>query len=319
MATYNGEKFLRKQLDSIYAQTYKNIEVVVTDDGSRDATVEILEQYSKSHGLKYFTNNINLGFVKNFEKVMSLCNGDYIALSDQDDIWIPTKIETLVQEIDGHSLICSDAMLMNGSDKVIVKSFKDYSGRVVPFENTFQYLVFGNFVTGCTVMLDSKLLAKSLPIPSEFPFHDWWLALIATQMNGIKYLPEQLVLYRQHGENVSGAGKKISLTSFFSTVIAKQEEISMQYTLKHKRINFLLESRIYGNTEEKQFLEDALDFANLFMGQRGSFSAVFFTLRYSQSIPQVEKKWIQFLKTGFLFYKYILIESKYYIKKMWKV
>ena len=91
IATYNGEKYLEEQLDSIYAQTYKNIEVIVTDDCSSDKTVEILKKYYKSHGLKYVINETNLGFVKNFEKAISLCRGDYIALSDQDDIWLSTQ------------------------------------------------------------------------------------------------------------------------------------------------------------------------------------------------------------------------------------
>ena len=92
MATYNGEKYLKEQLDSIYAQTYKDIEVIVCDDCSSDKTVEILDEYKEKYGLKYYINEKNLGFKKNFEKAISLCSGDFIALADQDDIWIENKI-----------------------------------------------------------------------------------------------------------------------------------------------------------------------------------------------------------------------------------
>ncbi len=108
MATYNGEKYLKDQLDSIYNQTYKNIEVIVTDDCSIDKIVEILEQYARFHGLKYTVNEENLGFVK----VISLCGGEYIALADQDDIWEKNKIEILVNEIGSNLLIHSDWVIL---------------------------------------------------------------------------------------------------------------------------------------------------------------------------------------------------------------
>ncbi len=163
MATYNGEKFLQKQLDSIYGQTYKNIEVIVTDDCSTDKTVEILQEYKKNYGLKYHINDHNLGFIKNFEKAITLSNGNYVALADQDDIWLPEKIETLVEKIKGYSLVCSDASLINGNDEIMITSFNEYSGRSIPKDKVFQYLVFGNYVTGCTAMIDKELFSNALP------------------------------------------------------------------------------------------------------------------------------------------------------------
>ena len=112
MATYNGEPFLREQLDSIYNQTYKNIQVLVTDDCSDDKTVHILEEYKIRYGLQYYVNDKTLGAVRNFERALSFCKGEYIALSDQDDIWFREKIDNLVNEIGDCSLIFSDAKLM---------------------------------------------------------------------------------------------------------------------------------------------------------------------------------------------------------------
>jgi glycosyltransferase involved in cell wall biosynthesis len=315
LATFNGEKYLRKQLDSIYSQTYKNIEVIVTDDCSVDQTINILKEYKNTYGLIYFINEQNLGFVKNFEKAISLCSGDYIALSDQDDIWLPEKIEILIREIKSYSLICTDAKLIDSTDNVVVSSFNEFSGRVQPKVNKFEYLVFGNFVTGCTAMMERELISRALPIPDEFLFHDYWLGIMATQENGIRYLSDKLVLYRQHDKNVSGAGIKISLLSFFSSVITKQKIIKNEYSLKNKRINFLLSKHIYSNMKEKQFLEDALDFTNLFIGKKSRIKSVFFALKNSKKIPQINSFWIRYIKVIYLFNKFLLAHIKSYYKK----
>ena len=205
MTTYNGEKYLKKQLDSLCNQTYPNIEVVVCDDRSKDNTESILKSYQKRLKLQYFVNEQNLGVVKNFEKALSLCHGAYIALCDQDDIWLPNKIETLVRNIGTYSLIFSDAALIDINDKIIEPSFRKFQKLVIWTERPLLPLFFGNFVTGCTAMLTKELVDKALPIPGGERFHDWWLATVATKLHGIKALDNKLVLYRQHGTNDIGA------------------------------------------------------------------------------------------------------------------
>lgn len=200
MATYNGEKYLKEQLDSIYAQTYKNIEVIVTDDCSTDNTVEILEKYSKSHGLRYYVNEKNLGFVKNFEKVISLCEGEYIALSDQDDIWKKNKLEILINKIGSNLLIHSDCLIIDENDNIIMPSWKREQGNLINIKNLF----FMNVVTGCTVLLNKKLLNTALPFPEGIVYHDWWLALCAAKENSICYTPLCLTRYRQHSAQDTG-------------------------------------------------------------------------------------------------------------------
>src|ERR1035437_7615564 len=100
MATYNGEAFLKEQLESIYSQTVQPFEVIVIDDGSRDSTICILEKYQKQRGLKYFVNTENKGVNYSFSRAISACVGEYIALSDQDDVWNDTKLETLLAVIE---------------------------------------------------------------------------------------------------------------------------------------------------------------------------------------------------------------------------
>lgn len=210
LTTYNGEKYLRDQLDSIYNQNYENIEVVVTDDCSTDNTVPILEEYHQKYGLQYVVNEKNLGFTKNFEKTVSLCSGAFIALADQDDVWLPEKIEILQGGIGSYSLICSDAKLIDENGRLIFHSLKEYMKLPAQTGKPFQLLLFHPFVTGCTVLIKRELLAKALPIPEGGTFHDWWFALVASKLNGIRYLNKQLVLYRQHSSNLAGVIRRES-------------------------------------------------------------------------------------------------------------
>ena len=202
MATYNGEKYIREQLDSIVAQTYRPIEVIVCDDASLDNTIEIINEYCFKLDIKITKNEKNLGYAKNFEKAILKCSGDYIALCDQDDIWKNNKIERLMNEISGYSLIYSDASLINQVGDLICDSkhkafmIDEYSDML---ENKF---IFRNYVVGCTCLFKRKLILE-LNIPDEIP-HDWWIAILAIKNKGIKYLDHSLVLYRQHDSNQIG-------------------------------------------------------------------------------------------------------------------
>jgi len=202
MATYNGANYLKEQLDSIYNQTYKNIEVIVTDDCSTDGTVEILEQYVQTHGLKYYVNEKNLGFVKNFEKAISLCEGEYIALADQDDVWLPEKLKTLMAKIGSKLMIHSDCFIINAKGEIVTSSWKKENGYMVSVEN----LLFKNVVTGCTVLMHRNLLDSACPFPRGLKHHDWWLALCAATRNSLKYTDECLIQYREHVAQETGRG-----------------------------------------------------------------------------------------------------------------
>jgi len=205
IATYNGAKFLREQLDSIYNQTYKNIEVIACDDCSTDKTVEILDEYKNKHGLKYFVNKKNLGFVKNFEKAITLCTGDYIALCDQDDIWKEEKLEYLLARIGKNDLIYSDAELINENGEVFSDSFMRYTSLQYTREDQFERLLYGNFAQGASMLFRSSLKDEFLPFPEGIPYHDWWIALVASAYDGIKCEETSLIQYRIHDKNDTGA------------------------------------------------------------------------------------------------------------------
>ena len=217
LATYNGEKYLREQLDSIFSQTYKDIEVVACDDGSSDGTVYILKDYERKHGLRLYVNEKNLGYIKNFEKAVLLCEGEYIALSDQDDVWESQKLDKLVKGIRNNLLIFSDASLITGDGKEITRSAFKYV-RVNPMRAlSMQYMAFRNYVTGCTILFQCELIKKAVPFNSNVS-HDYWLAMFALNENRLIYLPDQLVKYRQHLANRIGI-HPVTLSNTVSRII----------------------------------------------------------------------------------------------------
>ncbi|RZL67923.1 MAG: glycosyltransferase, partial [Pedobacter sp.] len=121
LCTYNGEKYIEKQLDSLVSQSYTPIEIVISDDSSTDGTWNILEKYAAVYPfIKLFKSRINLGFTKNFEQAISFCNGDFIALSDQDDIWDTDKLSILYNELGDSDLFYHDSNFIDENDNPIL-------------------------------------------------------------------------------------------------------------------------------------------------------------------------------------------------------
>ena len=209
MATYNGEKYLRKQLDSLINQTYTNLEIIICDDCSSDSTAEILREYAKKDSrINLFFNEKNLGFKKNFEKAISLCSGEFIALSDQDDIWEAHKIETELNAIGNSDFVFHDATLIDGDGNSLNKTawqLYDFFEMPKNMNEAFKRLIppQGNFVQGSTMLAKADFIKSCLPIPEQFKFHDWWFALNSTVHNGFEGLSECLIKYRRYAEQVT--------------------------------------------------------------------------------------------------------------------
>lgn len=256
MATYNGGTYLQEQLESIYSQTYRNIEVVVTDDGSNDETIKILESYSKSHGLIFYINEKKLGFKKNFAKAMSYCSGSYVALADQDDIWLPHKLQTLIDNLECYDLVCSNMTLIDGDGRVIKREWLSEINLKTQAD-IFAYLMFGNFATGCTILMRKSLFDEFSPIPETEKYHDWWFTVCASQRNGVKFINEPLVLYRQHDKQDTGAGygargNKVvyTLLTIFSRLLGKESErVSFAKAQKKRLQGILASGRFYRHSE----------------------------------------------------------------------
>jgi len=196
MATYNGEKFLRAQLNSLLHQTYPNLEIIISDDNSTDNTWQILQEYTCYPQIKIIRNKVNLGFIKNFEKAAIHAKGDFIAFCDQDDIWMPEKIAALYNAIGSHSLVYSDSILIDEEGNDMQKSLSDFR----PLQNIYDVssLAFFNVVSGHTMLVKKEVLQAALPLPAGIEYHDWFIAVEATRQNGCVYLDKKLTYYRQH-------------------------------------------------------------------------------------------------------------------------
>lgn len=200
VCTYNGAAFLEEQLHSIFTQTYPNLEIIISDDGSTDNTKDIINKYKNNIGTIINYNKKNLGFSKNFEFASGLSKGNYIAYSDQDDIWLPQKIEKLYAAIGAHSLVYSDSKLVDEKGNDLYKNSSDL--RKLQDIYTSKGFSFFNPVSGHSMMAKRELLAYAFPTPAGY-YYDWWFALQATNLNGVKYLNEALTHYRQHDKNLT--------------------------------------------------------------------------------------------------------------------
>lgn len=212
MATYNGEKFLREQLDSILAQTIQDFELIVCDDCSTDSTARILREYERNDSrIKVFVNEKNLGFKKNFEKAIGLCSGDYIALSDQDDIWLPEHLENLLNNIEGNSMSVANANLIdaNGNEfsDVNLMQYEKFE-RIYPSPEIMYGLMFyKNPFFGSNSMYRKEVFDKALPMPDGIAYHDVWFSICSACFGGIAYIDIPVTKHRFTGNNVSGNHK----------------------------------------------------------------------------------------------------------------
>jgi len=216
IATYNGEKYLEAQIRSILNQTFKDFRILVSDDGSTDGTGEILIELAKNHPQQITVFNDRLlqqGVIGNFSKLIESSSAPYLMLCDQDDIWFAEKIQRLIDKIqrveaenriDFPILVHSDLTVVSSDIEVLDPSLMHYSG-LDPARISVNNLLVQNVVTGGSCIFNRSLAGLVSPIPSEVLMHDWWLALIASSMGVIEYLPAPTGYYRQHQENVLGA------------------------------------------------------------------------------------------------------------------
>ncbi|HTJ94786.1 MAG TPA: glycosyltransferase family 2 protein [Pararobbsia sp.] len=217
LATWNGARFLPPLLDSIVAQSYPNWRLVVRDDGSSDDTCQILAAFAERHKPRVELvqdGRVRLGVTRNFEATVSRCRSNYIAFADQDDVWLPVKLERTMQrllQIEGEHgdgtpiLVHTDLRVVDATLRTIAPSFIRMM-RLDPLAGAaIKRLLVRNVVTGCTMLANRALVERALPIPKAAAIHDWWLALVAVCLGRLEFIDEQTVLYRQHGANSIGA------------------------------------------------------------------------------------------------------------------
>lgn len=207
MTTYNGAKHIREQLDSILAQTETDFEVVICDDASNDSTQKILAEYaSKDSRFHIYINEKNLGFRENFNKTVSLCKGEFIAFSDQDDIWLPHHLQVLKENI-GINFVCSGRAvrcLDNGEVLNIFCPTNYQAENLTSQANRFIYQchVF-NMCQGASQMISRKAADLYFPIQKEEYIHDWTVTTNAIAENKFVYINEVITKWRKHSSQVT--------------------------------------------------------------------------------------------------------------------
>ena len=215
LATYNGEKYLKEQINSILNQTYKNIRLIISDDCSKDKTREILKEYEKDERVEVHLQEKNLGYIQNFEYLLKQVKNNLYMLSDQDDVWLPEKVEKSIQTLKENKadMVFGDLEVVDKNLKTIYPSFGDFMllNRKIKKEiNSYKLNYLYNCVTGCTIISKKKFIKDILPVPhkSKYVAHDHWMALIVSLNKGkMVYMPEKYIKYRQHGNNQIGTDK----------------------------------------------------------------------------------------------------------------
>jgi len=207
LATCNGERFLRQQLDTLYAQTWRPIEVVASDDASSDGTPEILAEYARERGLRYAAHPDRVGLVANFERAIRMCEGDLIALCDQDDLWKPYKIEALAGGIGDASLIyCNGQEYLSVDGRIEIESSVDQVfafARALGSGKPTRHLLAENWVVSHTMLFRREMIESALPFPRHHTYHDGWLALVASKLRGLRYFDVMLQTHRRHAASIT--------------------------------------------------------------------------------------------------------------------
>ena len=264
MASYNGAKYIEEQLNSIINQTYKNIEVVVVDDVSSDNTIEIVKKYQERYSfIKLFENKKNLGVTKTFEAAINNCNGVFIALCDQDDIWELDKIDILVAGIGNHDAVYSNSLLVDEKGKSLGVEFKSIMNMASYYSGT--PFLLSNSVPGHTILVKTDFLKTIIPIPEKLLF-DLWIGFNAGGNNGIKFIDKVLVKYRQHATNTIGTKKstnkkkkKVPVDEQFKTKLLELKLLATA-TITHQETKLVLQQMIALFTKRWSFKRSAFFF-----------------------------------------------------------
>jgi len=225
MATYNGEKYIEEQVKSILPLLSENDELIVSDDGSTDKTLDLLENFNDGR-IKIFHHNkseVKIPFylgskaadnfyfaARNFENALAKAQGDYIFLSDQDDVWLPDKIEKTIPYLNKDTLVISDAWIVDSTLKKIDKLSKYRIYKKGFFRNIY---IRGGAPQGCVCAFTKNMKNFILPIPKNVLTHDFWIGLLAELKYKSVYISEPLILHRRHSSTVSSTEK--SYHSFF--------------------------------------------------------------------------------------------------------
>lgn len=210
MATYNGEKYIHQQIDSILAQLGSHDELIISDDHSTDRTLSIIQEYIEADHRVKLLMNPEKGVTSNFENAIKNTKNEIIFLSDQDDIWKPEKVETIKSYFLKNpdiQMIMSDITVVDDQMNTMIESFYTYRGsRAGVMKN-----IIKNSYIGCAMSFKKELKDKIMPIPRNVPMHDMWIGLVADMNKAALLIPEKLIYYRRHASTVTTVENTSSL------------------------------------------------------------------------------------------------------------
>ena len=267
MCTYNGEKYLQEQLDSIEKNNYTNWELYVFDDGSEDKTLEVLYKFKQNsnHVVNVVCNPISKGPTMNFLSGIQyvsriMASSDYIMLADQDDIWKKNKISITLKTIcnarennNKPILVCSDVTLVNEKKELIAVSYAKRNHFNITHVD-FAHHIMENHVQGCTIMMNCVLSKMIKTLPQYATMHDSWIGMVASAFGEIVYINEQTMYYRRHETAVTGSN-----VSFIQDLKWKFCNINVQRAIVLNSIPMCREFRIIYENMLTKYTEDILD------------------------------------------------------------
>jgi glycosyltransferase involved in cell wall biosynthesis len=300
MATYNGERYLTAQLDSILKQTYPTLEVIIIDDGSTDGTLPLLHRYAAQHThIRVVQNETNLGYIRNFEKGMLLATGTYVALSDQDDIWHENKLQVLMDEIGENDIVFADSRLIDDEGRPIGPNFSDIR-QLQTFTSCLSFVI-GNTVSGHNMLIRRELMQQCLPFPTVLP-HDHWLCFVATFRGPVRYVPQVLVDYRQHTENVFGITREVN-----GVRRPRRRKTNAQHTAEaRERIRLLASKCPADHQPEKEVLTRLARAYQSFSLPNNWVRMLTFFRYYKPLLATKKRTWLR--KMGFCFKMFVKVK-----------
>ena len=255
LCTYNGADYLAAQLNSVLRQTRPADEIVIVDDCSTDETVAIIKAYAqKTDAIKFFVNERNLGYIRNFSNAISATTGDFVALADQDDVWTEDHIEKLLDNIGDKAVCVGDAQMMDADGQATEKTFREIKRNYyIPDSDvakTYRIVYNLNPYQGASMLIDRRWAEKFLPIPDGAGYHDTFFAGCACLTQGLSVIPDIINNYRMHEGQVS---KKWEMT-VFDEIRHRRHHIC--YPSKEVLINSVSEHKAMLSPEAVAFIDE---------------------------------------------------------------
>ncbi len=217
IATYNGERFIREQIGSIINQLGNEDEIIISDNGSTDSTIDIIKEIDDKR-IKLIKGPEKKSPTSNFENALMHAKGEYIFLSDQDDVWKDNKISICMQYLKHYDCVISDAEMVDENLNIIEKSY-------YKVHNTKQSRIYNTLIKnghmGCCMAFTKRVLKASLPFPKDIPMHDIWIGNIAAYRFNVKFIPNKLIQFRCHGRNSSFTASVKSGNSLFRMLMIR--------------------------------------------------------------------------------------------------